>query len=191
MVKKWAMYTWMAVILTLSLAIVARPAIQQIAGLAVAQTTARWNNVIDSSIGDAQPYGILGAGVYLWNGSSFDRLYGSAAGGANVTIVGGSVTIASSGNNFYAIEAANLGASSVNYAFGFTSKKVIIETPPTNTDQICVNWDGGTASCPSANTAGSDRILPGRVITLDFHAVTSVSAIANSGTQTVYIRAFN
>lgn len=95
------------------------------------------------------------------------------------------------GDNSYAIKDTAIAGTSQNFAFGFTSQIVAIETPTTNTDEVCIDWIGGTAVCPSADTAGDDRLQPGTTIIVDFMGVTSVSAIANSGTQTVYIRAWD
>ncbi|MBT9168129.1 MAG: hypothetical protein DDT19_01474 [Syntrophomonadaceae bacterium] len=95
-----------------------------------------------------------------------------------------------SGSSFYSVKRTDIGTTSVNLAFGFTSKKVVIETGIGNTDAVCVDWIGGTAVCPAVNTIGDDRIAPGRTITLDEYSVSSISFIAASGIQTVYVRAW-
>lgn len=95
------------------------------------------------------------------------------------------------GANFFAVKRANITNSSVNIAFGFTSRKVIVETAPANADELCVDWKGGTAVCPSANVSGDDTIAAGRIITFDSFGVSSISVIAASGTLTVYVRAYN
>jgi hypothetical protein len=95
-----------------------------------------------------------------------------------------------SGTAFYSNVRDNITTSSVNLAFGFTSKKVAIQAASANTDEVCIDWLGGTAVCPSANTAGDDRLIAGQTIILDQYAVTSLSVIANSGTQKVYVRAW-
>ena len=63
------------------------PAISQLVGLAVAQSSTLWNNVIDAAKGDSQTNGILGTSTYLFNGVSFDRVRGTG-GSMNVAIVG-------------------------------------------------------------------------------------------------------
>lgn len=101
------------------------------------------------------------------------------------------ITPAYSGTAFYAIKHTNVAAVSINLPFGFTSKKVVVEAPGSNTAEIVIDWLGGTAVAPAANTAGDDVLAPGRTIILDEYAVTSISVIAVSGTQSVYVRAFN
>lgn len=95
------------------------------------------------------------------------------------------------GNGFYAVKRTNITTSSVNLAFGFTSRKVAVETPITNTDDVCIDWIGGTAVCPAADTAGDDRLAPGTTLVLDDYLVASLSVIAASGTQTVSVRGWN
>jgi hypothetical protein len=63
------------------------PAISQLVGLAVAQSSTAWNNVIDAARGDSQGSGILGMSPYLFNGASFDRVRGTG-GSMNVTPTG-------------------------------------------------------------------------------------------------------
>lgn len=192
--KLWVPLT-IAVFFVVSIAFWGRAAITQISGLAVAQSSTKWNNVADSAIGDAQASGILASGLYGFNGVNFDRIRGDTANGldVDVTRVTGTVTVSplSSGTAFYAIKRADIAAVSANLAFGFTSKKVAIETDPSNTDEVCIDWIGGAAVCPAANTAGDSRLAAGRTIILDEYAVTSISVIASSGTQTVYVRAWN
>ena len=178
-------------------AVLVKGAITQISGLAVAQSSTKWNNVSDAAIGDAQTSGILVTNPYLWNGASFDRARGTTANGmaVDVTRVTGTVTVAPtpSGTAFYAIKRDNItNGASVNLAFGFTSKKIAIETDPSNTAEVCIDYLGGTAVCPAANTAGDSRLAAGRTIILDDYAVTSISVIGDSAAaQIVYIRAWN
>ena len=103
----------------------------------------------------------------------------------------GEIWTAHSGAAFFAITDTGIAAVSQNFAFGFTSKKVRIFAPLSNTVGVCVDHIGGTAVCPTADTAGDDVLAPGESISIDEHAITSVSAIAVSGTQTIVVRAFN
>ena len=96
-----------------------------------------------------------------------------------------------SGTAFFSVVRTDIAASSVNLAFGFTSKKVVVTAASANTDDVCVDWLGGTAVCPAANTAGDARLLPGQSILLDDYAVTSLSVISASGTQRVNVTAWN
>lgn len=159
-------------------------AVTQIAGLAAAGPNNAWYNVKDAGRWtDPQSNGFLSVVQWLNNGSGFTRQAGTTAGAARVSVE-------QVGNGFYAIKRDNIAAASVNLAFGFTSRKVSLEFPLTNTDEVCVDWLGGTAVCPAANTAGDDRFLPGDTIIIDDMDITSISVTSNSGTQTVYVRAW-
>jgi hypothetical protein len=101
--------------------------------------------------------------------------------------------------DFYSIKKTNLTTSSVNLDFGFPAAIVILETPTANTQEICIDWAGGTAVCPSTDAAGDDRLGAGKSLTVDLsnrgigmdnYKVTSISVIAVSGTQTISVRAF-
>jgi len=254
------------VIVLMSIGVI-RSQIQQVAGLAVAQTSIQWNNVKDGAVGDNITNGLLASGGYIFDGTNWDRVRGTG-GAINVTAVGtktpadayanptdatgtwallglwngatwdralsslhGDGLVAAtyprglnttsfaylfngttydrirgdttngqwvnvkatekSGTAFYAIKRVDIAAASVNLAFGFTSKKVVVECPGSNTDEVVIDWIGGAAVVPAANTAGDDRVAAGRIVTLDDYAVTSISVIAASGTQTVYVRAWN
>jgi hypothetical protein len=89
----------------------------------------------------------------------------------------------------YFIKRTNITNTSVNLAFGFMSKTIMIETGQSNDAEIAVSYLGGIAVAPAANTAGNDLIDAGRIVTLDI-AVTSISVIAVNGTQTIYVRAW-
>ncbi len=170
-----------------------RSQIMEISGPAVAQSPIRWNNIKDAAVGDDQTIGIAVVSPYLYDGTNFDPARGDTTNGMWVNVKSSVIpTGVLSGTAFYAIKRDNItNPASVNLAFGFTSKKVVIETDPANTDEVVVDWLGGTAVAPAANTAGDDRIKAGRIVTFDDYAVTSISVIAASGTQTIYIRAFN
>ncbi len=165
--------------------------VEGISGLAVAQSPLRWNKWKDAVVGDNQTDGIGAVAPYLWDGANYDTWRGTAAGGAYMQIV--SNPASTCGTAFYAIKRDNItNAASVNLAFGFTSKKVVVETAIQNSAEIIVDWIGGVAVIPAANTAGDDRIAPGRIVVFDDYAVTSISVIANSAAnQVVYVRAFN
>ncbi len=223
-----------AVLLTLGITTFGKTAISDVAGLAVAQTTALWNNVRDAAVGDNITNGILATSVYMFNGTAFDRVRGDTTNGLDVDVTrmpGGAQTPADAfanpttfqgtwslcglfngttwdrcrgsitnglltekktvGTSFYSVKRDNIAAASVNLTYGFTSRKISIAAPVTNTDEVCVDWIGGTAVCPAANTAGDGRLAPGSSILLDDFAGTSISVIAASGTQTVVVNAWN
>lgn len=85
-----------ALVLVALLAVYARPFIQGIAGLAVAQTSTLWNNVRDAAFGDAATNGVMMVSPVLYNGTTFDRVRGTIANGmqVDVTRVTGTVTVA-------------------------------------------------------------------------------------------------
>lgn len=123
---------------------------------------------------------IAGAGVSADNDFTFLRVNNF-----------GGLWLAHSGAAFFAITDTAIAAVSQNFAFGFTSKKVFISAPTTNSDGVCIDHAGGTAICPASDTAGDDVLEPGESISIDEHAITSVSAISVSGTNTIVVRAFN
>jgi len=65
-----------------------RSQIQSIAGLAVAQTSTRWNSVKDGAAGDNLTNGILVSAPYLWNGTNWDRPLKSTHGDSLTTAYG-------------------------------------------------------------------------------------------------------
>ena len=71
-----------------------RSQIQSVAGLAVAQTPTRWNNVKDGAAGDNLSSGVLVSGLYYWDvaGGNFDRARGNIATGLEVNVVAGTIT---------------------------------------------------------------------------------------------------
>lgn len=87
---KWAIGTFGAFIAGAAImfggVIVGNTAISQLVGLAVAQSTTLWNNVVDAAKGDGLANGILGTGIYGWNGTSFDRIRGDLANGLDVDV---------------------------------------------------------------------------------------------------------
>lgn len=173
-----------ALVLVPILTVVGVAAVTQIAGLAAAGPNNAWYNVKDAGRwSDPQTNGILSQSPWLYTGTNFVKQAGTSTGRAFVTID-------NAGTSAATVKRTDIAAASVNFSFGFTSKKVALEFPLTNTDEVCVDWTGGTAVCPAANTAGDDRFPPGTSIILDNYAVTSVSVIASSGTQTVYVRAW-
>jgi hypothetical protein len=185
LLKKVAGWACIVFVLSLGVTMLAYPAaIQSIAGLAVAQTATQWNNLKDMAAGDAQSSGVMLQSPCLFNGLTCDRQRGTITGGALVSQ-------AASGAAFFSVKRDNITTSSVNLAYGFTSKKIAISSSVNNTDELCVSWTGGTAVCPAANTSGNDRLVPGQTMILDDFAQTSISVIANSGTQTVFIDAWN
>lgn len=177
-----------AISIILCVSVLSYSAITQVSGLAVAGTgTSNWTNMKDAGKwSDPQTSGI--GSFSLWGftgtGSNFERIRGSAATGIQVNQ-------ATVGSNVFSIKREDVAAASVNIPFSFTSRKVLLSFPLTNTDEVCVDWQGSTAVCPAANTAGDARFAPGSSIIIDDIAVDGIAAIAASGTQTIYVQAFN
>lgn len=177
-----------AISIILCVSVLSYSAITQVSGLAVAGAgTSNWTNMKDAGKwGDPQTSGI--GSMALWGftgtGSNFERIRGSAASGL-------SVAQATVGSNVFSIKREDIGASSVAISFSFNSRKVALSFPLTNTDEVCIDWQGTTAVCPAANTAGDARFAPGSSIIIDDITVSGISAIAASGTQTVFVQAFN
>ena len=183
--KRTWIYTVLSIMLVLGTALIAFPAaIQSVAGLAVAQTSTKWNSVRDIAQGqNAITNGVADVAVCLWNGTTCDIQRGSITGGALVSQ-------ATSGTAFFAVTRADITTASVNLAFAFTSKKVSVQASINNTDDLCIDWLGATAVCAAANTAGDARLIAGQTIILDDYAVASLSVIAASGTQRVSVTAW-
>lgn len=161
-------------------------AVSTISGIALQQSTTIWNNLKDATVGDNQTNGIGANSLYMWDGTNFDRARGDTTYGLDVDITR---MPTSGGVAFYAIEKANLDPNSYNFSFGFTSGKVRVETPWTNTDNVAIDWLGDTAVVPAANTAGDEIIQPGRIVLIDW-TISSISACSVSGTQTIYVGAY-
>jgi len=245
--KNLSGYFVLALILVLGSTFVVYPAITQISGIAVAQSSTRWNNVQDGAAGDNLTNGVMAVALYLWDGTNFDRVPGDITDGIDVDVnaiaandgvdigdvtinnlvgsavfaritdgvetagvtaglalltdssattqpISGTVTTTppTVGAAFFALDRDDIAQVSVNIAFGITSEKVAVEVPSGNTEDICIDWDGGTAVCPAANTAGDDRFAAGTTIIIDDMAITSISVIAdNAGTESVTVRAWN
>ena len=163
----------------------------QSVGVSLQQSKTVWNNLKDSSAGNDLNNGVVPSTLYCYDsiGGNFDKVPADTTNGIYVNVT---KMIPNGGTSAYAIKYTSISSgASVNFAFGFTSRILIIEAPATNTDDVCVDWLGGTAVVPAANTAGDDLISPGAIIILDNYSVTSISAIAVSGVQTLCIRAFN
>lgn len=75
-----------AMILIVGSVLVVHPAISELAGLAVAQTATQWNNVRDAAVGDNLTNGIFASGLYLFNGTTFDRARGDTTNGLDVDV---------------------------------------------------------------------------------------------------------
>lgn len=143
-----------------------------------------WDRVRSATADALAATGLQAAGNMVYNGTTWDRWRGTTTNGALVE----KKTVGTSNFN---VKRANITTASVNLAFGFTSRKIMITTPTGNTDDICLDWAGGTAACPAANTAGNARIAAGTALIIDDIALTSVSVIAGSGTQTFSVTAWN
>ena len=92
----------------------------------------------------------------------------------------------------FAVKRTNVGSTSINFNWGFTCQKIVIQAPTANTDDVYVDFTGGTAVNPGANTSGvSFAMIAGTSLVLDDFRADSLSVIANSGTQTIIVGAFS
>lgn len=104
------------------------------------------------------------------------------------------ITETSGGTSEYCIKRTNIDPNtSVNLAFGFTAQNVFVYASNSNTQELIVDWLGGTAVAPSANTAGDFTMPIGGHMTKSNFSTTSISIIsggaAGTGSQTVYVNA--
>lgn len=72
--KRWLHGALLALGAVIFGGLVVYPAIQEISGLAVAQSGSRWNNVRDGAAGDNLTSGTLAAQLYGFDGTNFDRV---------------------------------------------------------------------------------------------------------------------
>jgi hypothetical protein len=146
---KYSLLTLSAIICLLILSLQARTAIQQVAGLAVAQSSLTWNNVIDAIAGDAQPKGIMGVNGYLWNGTSFDRSRGDTTNGLWVNIKAGGSTSASILETLANAASTGVGTG-INLGYLYSKHTWIIVVTGAPTSSV-INIEGSINS-----TTGSD-----------------------------------
>lgn len=172
----------------LVVSILSYAAVTQIAGLAVAGPgNSAWINMKDAPRwSDPQTNGIGSVGLwgYTGVGNNYERIRGTAAGG----IVVQQATV---GANIYAINRNDISSTSISIPFGFTSRKVLVSFPITNTDIVCLDWQGTTAVCSSVNTSGDAKFSPGTSVIIDDIATAGIQVIAASGTQSIFVQAFN
>jgi len=177
-----------AISIILCVSVLSYSAITQVSGLAVAGTgNSNWSNMKDAAKwGDPQTSGIGSMSIwgFTGSGSNFERIRGTAASGLTVNQ-------ATVGSNVYNIKRQDVAGSSIAFSFGFTSRKVMIQAPSSNSDEICVDWQGTTAVCPAGNTAGDARFAPGTSLIIDDIAIDGIAAISASGTNTLYVTAWN
>lgn len=177
-----------AIVTILCVSVISYSAITQVSGLAVAGSgNSNWLNLKDAGKwADPQTGGIGSMAIwgFTGTGSNFERIRGTAATG----LLTSQTTV---GSNVFAVKRENITTSSAAISFSFTSRKVLVSFPLTNTDEVCVDWQGTTAVCPAANTAGDARFAPGDSVIIDDIATDGISVISASGTQTIYVQAFN
>ncbi len=90
----------------------------------------------------------------------------------------------------YHLKLANLTTTSQSFNFAFNAKIVIVYADAANTANVCVDFKGSTTVCPSANVAGDMVLAAGMSKTLDGFREQRISVIAASGTQIIYIDAW-
>jgi hypothetical protein len=190
---KWAKYIGgiiggiaAGVILMVGATKVVYPAISEVIGLSVAQSSTIWNSVADGAKGDSLSSGVLAQSPYLWNGVSFDRQRGSITNGALVDVsrLNGTITSADAyANQTTLVQALTLpeifngstwdrirGISATNNTA--TTSLGAVQTVPLGTWSITNAANAGTPSASKASGGGSVR-----------HVATCVSvSVAAAGT---------
>lgn len=83
------------IVLMLGATKVVYPAISQLVGLSVAQSTTLWNNVRDGAAGDNVPNGVLMSAIAGFDGTDFDRMRGTITYGllTDVSRINGNVSV--------------------------------------------------------------------------------------------------
>jgi len=178
-----------AIILVVGSVMVVHPAVSELAGLAVAQTATQWNNVRDAAVGDNLSNGIFASGLYLFNGTAFDRVRGDTTNGMDVDVTrlpGGSQTPADA----FANPTTFSGTWSLGGLFnGSTWDRLrgISATNNTATTSLGVSYTTpistwSVTNTPAANTqATTSRAAGGGTVR---HVATSVTACLASDTAT-------
>lgn len=129
--------------------------------------------------------------------------------GAGLVLLLASVVGASSlpvGSDFFSMKISGLtggnGGATQVVVFGFTSKKVSVQTPSSNTADVCVSWSNNRmvqaynkATCSAIGVGattdnGMDRIPPGTLLLIDDMQIPAVTVIGDQASQTVTIRAW-
>lgn len=85
-IGKYAILSFGAVIVVGLLTLGGYTAVRSISGLAVAQSRTEWNNLKDAAFGDNATNGIGAFGLYLFDGTNFDRSRGDIDNGLDVDV---------------------------------------------------------------------------------------------------------
>jgi DNA-binding beta-propeller fold protein YncE len=162
--------------------------INQVFGLAVEKSGNSWEFLKDAAAGDNLSSGAGACQMYLYDPNTmlFNRSRGESTNGTQVSVT---VQPPSGGSSQYCIKRTNIDPNSTLIPFGFESMNVTVTAVATNTADVVIDWIGGSAVSPVADTAGDDLLPPGRVIHFDLYKVTGLGVKSVSGTQTISIRA--
>lgn len=131
-----------------------RSQISQIAGLAVAQTQLRWNNVKDAAVGDDQTNGILSSAGYLFDGINWDRPLKSVHADNLTTAYGANVASFlygwdSGGANWDRVHVDASGSLNVNIAGGSAAILLPTQALVTLLNAVAVPTVGATTDMVS------------------------------------------
>lgn len=203
---QWAFIIALCAVMISTSVWVSQSAVTNVSGLAVKQKNAAtgnvaiWNDVVDGAVGElGLTKGLAGVVLYAGDGTSSRYVKDNGNGSLRVdnTMHGQTMEI-------FSVVKADLGTSAVAYDFAMdltgsaASKQIHLRTPSGNSGNVCINFQQSAtvlanAACPAANTASTTVVVlaPGDDIMLRDFGATGVSVIASTGTQAVYIKAWN
>lgn len=133
------------------------------------------------------------------------RMHRSVFGVGLVLLLASMTAMMPVGSDFYSLKFVpdgGLGGATTSVVFGFTSKKVHVQTPSTNTADICISWSNNRfaqlynkATCPAIGVgattdAAMDRLPAGTSLMIDDMQIPGVTVIGDTPGQTVTIRAW-
>lgn len=133
------------------------------------------------------------------------RMHRSIFGVGLVLLLASMTAMMPVGSDFYSIKLSpngGNGSATTSIIFGFTAKKVSIQTPSGNSGDVCVSWSMNTmqraynnATCSivgigATTDNGMDRIPAGTLLLIDDMQIPGVTVIGDTPGQTVTIRAW-
>ncbi len=129
---------------------------QTVQGLSLKQFGGSTQATDDSAYGDGVTQGILSATARVWNGSSYDRLYGDATNGVWVNVKAGTITSApAKASDAYGIQAISDDGTYKYFFFEDDSAKYyVMRKHKTNKTFSYTKGTGGYASVYVNSTSG-------------------------------------
>jgi hypothetical protein len=165
-----------SLILVLLLSPPLRSQIQVISGLAVAQSSIKWNNLKDAAVGDNQTSGLAAVGMFYYDGTNFDLLRGT--GGAINTTISGTIGVST---------ATSSSLSTNQVAVDATGGGTLIKAANSSRKSIIIRNQGSTDMYVGVSgvTALTGLLLKAtEVLTLDRNTA-AIYGITSAGSTTV------